>query len=369
MTQEPVQAMVFDEPGRVLRRATFRRPTLSPGEMLVDVTCCTLCGSDLHTISGRRHAPVPSVLGHEILGRVAELPPGEPVRDFSGRPLAVGDRVTWAVAASCGECFFCRRGWPQKCERLFKYGHQSIDAGHPLCGGLAEACHLAAGTAILRVPDELPDVVACPANCATATVAAALRLAGPCRGEVVLVQGAGMLGLTAAAMLSAAGAAERIVCDVNAARLTMAERFGATKTVIVDEGETLRETIDKLTAGRGVDLVLELSGATAAAEASIDLLRIGGRAVWVGAVLPGRPIQVSAETVVRRCLSIRGIHNYAPGDLAAALEFLAGHHQAYPFAELVGARYPLSRADEAIQYALGGRTPRVAVVPDALGSA
>ena len=80
---------------------------------------------------------------------------------------------------------------PQKCEQLFKYGHERITPAHPLSGGLAEFCHLALGTPILPVPDALPDLVACPVNCATATVAAALRAAGGCRGRSVLVQGAG----------------------------------------------------------------------------------------------------------------------------------------------------------------------------------
>ena len=72
---------------------------------------------------------------------------------------------------------------------------------------------------------------------------------------------------------------------------------------------------------RGVDVALELSGAASAAEAGIDSLRIGGTAVWVGAVYPGTPLNLSMEMVVRKHLSIHGVHNYRPDDLVTAIEF------------------------------------------------
>ena len=359
-------AAVFNAANAPFEMRTFPLPELGPGEVLVRVTCCTVCGSDLHTYTGRRGTPMPTILGHEILGEVAALGPGDPVCDVDGRPLTVGDRVTWSIAASCGRCFFCTHGIPQKCERLFKYGHEAITPDHPLSGGLAEYCHLAPGTAVVRAPTDLPDAVACPANCATATVAAALRTGGGCRDEAVLVQGAGMLGLTACAMARARGAREVIACDLDTARLAAAERFGATRCVIADDADALKAAVDTATDGRGVDLALELSGAAAAMEAGLDLLRIGGRYVLVGAVFPGPDIAVSPESVIRRLLSIHGLHNYTPADLAKAVAFLADNHARYPFAELVAETFPLSEADAAFQHAVQGRAHRVAVRPSAL---
>jgi alcohol dehydrogenase len=342
----------------------FHLPALAPGELLVRVACSTLCGSDLHTYQGRRETPCPTILGHEILGRVAALPPGDPPRDLAGRVLALGDRVTWSIAASCGACFYCTRKIPQKCERLFKYGHERATESHPLSGGLADYCHLARGTAVLHVPESLPDEVACPANCATATVAAALRVAGECRDHVVLVQGAGMLGLTAAAMLAARGAREIIVCDVDASRLQRAKAFGATRTVAVDRGsDALAGVVMQSTADRGVDFALELSGSPEAVEAGLPLLRIGGRYVLVGAVFPARDVSLSAETIVRRLVRIEGVHNYQPRDLAAAVGFLADAHARHPFAELIGGRFALADAEAAFRHAISTKAPRVAVVP------
>ncbi len=359
------RAIVFEGPGKPLALHEFAWPTLAAGEVLVEVTCTTLCGSDLHTYQGRRETPCPTILGHEILGTIVELPAGEAPEDLSGRPIAVGDRVTWSIAASCGGCFYCRHELPQKCERLFKYGHERIAARHALSGGLADYCHLAAGTAILVVPTALPDLVACPANCATATVAAALRVAGDCREARVLIQGAGMLGLTAAAMARHRDAAEVLVCDPDPARLQWAERFGATRAICVQAGtDELARVVRETTAGRGVDIAVELSGSPAAIEAGLSLLRIGGRYVLVGAVFPMRDVSVAPEQVVRRLLRIEGVHNYTPQDLVTAVQFLAEAHRRYPFVELVAGPFALADAAAAFEHAISARAPRVAVLPN-----
>jgi putative phosphonate catabolism associated alcohol dehydrogenase len=358
------KAAVFDQPNEAQEITDLPLPTLRSGEVLVRITCCTLCGSDLHTFQGRRSTPTPTILGHEILGEVAVLGPGEPVLDLSGRPLKVGDRVTWSIGASCGSCFFCEDGLPQKCEHLTKYGHEAIRPDYALSGGLAEYCHLARGTGIVRMPKNVPDAVACPANCATATVAAALRIGGNCRGQAVLIQGAGMLGLTACAVAHTRGAREVIAVDVDANRLELAKRFGATRTVLAgQDDEALARTVEEATSGRGVDLAIELSGAAAAMEAGLELLRIGGRYVFVGAVFPGPPIPLSPEKVIRRLLSIHGLHNYGPEDLVAAVQFLTHHHKDFPFAELVKSTYPLAEVNAAFDHAISSRELRVAVIP------
>jgi putative phosphonate catabolism associated alcohol dehydrogenase len=356
------RAMVFHEAERPLELRTFGLPSLTEGQILVRISCCTLCGSDVHTFEGRRSAPLPTILGHEIIGHVAELPAGPKVCDFEGTPLEVGDRITWSVAASCGDCFFCNNGLPQKCLRLFKYGHERISEQHPFSGGLAEHCHLAAGTTVVRLPSALSDAVACPANCATATVAAAMRYAGGCKDRVVLIQGAGMLGLTAAAMAQVAGAREVIVCDTVSERLPRAASFGATRTACVKQGEDeLDAIVAAVSANRGVDVAIDVSGAPAAIESGIGLLRTGGRYVWVGAVFPARPLAIAAETVVRKILSIQGIHNYGPGDLSTAVRFLHDNHGQFPFEELVAKQFALEDANAAFAHAAGSGALRVAV--------
>jgi alcohol dehydrogenase len=232
-----------------------------------------------------------------------------------------------------------------------------------LSGGLAEHCHLTAQTPVLVVPESLSDEVACIANCAAATVAAAMRVGAPQPGENVLIFGAGMLGLIATAMASEAGARQVIVTDVDAERLQQACRFGATGCLVFAEGERFVADVKDCFDGRGADLALELSGAPLAMEASLKTLRVGGRAVFVGAVAPGRPLALDGEMIVRRVLSIHGMHNYAPADLVAAVDFLAATAGRFPFRELVAGPFDLAQAEQAFESAVASRALRVAVKP------
>ena len=356
-----IHAAIFERPGQPFRLASLARPKLKPGEALARVSLCTICGSDFHTYFGRRRSPMPCVLGHEAVGIIEEM--GSELFDARGERLEIGDRVLWSVAISCGNCFPCSHGLPQKCESLRKYGHEPFDQSTGPLGGLATHCHLLAGTTLVTVPAELPDPVAAPAGCATATIAAAWRSAHRAMDselttpQTVVVLGLGMLGLTACAW----GAADNrtvIACDTNDSRLTLARRFGATHAT---KPETLVEFVQSRTSGRGADLAFELSGSPEAAMLSLNVLRTGGTSVWVGSVFPSDPISVSPETIVRRCLTVSGIHNYAPLDLVAAVDFLAKHVERYPFLEVVSRTFPLETATEAFEFAERERPIRVAI--------
>src|SRR6266516_3233087 len=119
-----IRAAIFDGPNQPLSVEAATRPALQSGEAMVRVSLCTVCGSDLHTFTGRRKEKTPGVLGHEPVGVVEEVH-GD-LRTVDGEPVRVGDRVVWGVAVSCGACFFCTHGLPQKCEVLRKYGHEAI---------------------------------------------------------------------------------------------------------------------------------------------------------------------------------------------------------------------------------------------------
>jgi alcohol dehydrogenase len=323
--------------------------------VLVRVTCCTLCTSDVHTHAGRRPEPTPTVLGHEVVGRVAAVGP----RVTEGP--AVGDRVTWAVAVGCGGCFICAAGLPQKCERLIKYGHRRVTPDRPFGGGLADYVLLEPGTAIVGLPDGLPDVVAAMASCAGATASAVVRSAGSAvSGGTVAVMGAGPLGLSAIALARAAGAAAVVACDPDHARRRRATAFGATHAC---EPNDLPTAVVDLTAGRGADAALELAGTASAVRAALDCVRVGGTVVLAGTVLPTEPVSVDPEKVVRRMLTIRGVHNYVPADLGAVIAFLARPGKDLPWEELLGPTFSLADAEAAFAYAHDHARIRVAVVP------
>lgn len=357
------RAAVFRAPRQPLEIETFPLPIPNGREAIVRILCSTICGSDLHSYYGRRHSPAPSVLGHEMVGEMYAIGPAG-AYDFRGNSLALGDRVTWSIVWSCGACFYCTRGLRPKCEHLMKFGHEAIAPGRDLIGGFAEYCILREGTAIFRVPANIPDVVASPANCATATVAAVFRNAGPVDDQTVIVIGAGMLGLTACAMASARNAAQVIAIDTNPERCELAGHFGS--TLILDgraPAAEIRHRVLDVTKGRGADILLEFSSMPEAIECGFDLLRFGGRLVLAGSTLPTRPVQMPAEAIVRRLIQIVGVYNYQPEDLGEALDFLSDNISRYPFHELVGPAFPLNQAQAAVEFAESARPPRVAIIP------
>jgi putative phosphonate catabolism associated alcohol dehydrogenase len=341
-------------PGRLAIRS-FRVPDLEPGEILVDVVGCTLCGSDLHSVEGRRQVAVPTVLGHEIVGRVVALADPER-RDLRGERITPGDPIVWAIVAACGSCPCCRRGLPQKCERGIKYGHERATDRRVFTGGLADICLLAPGTAIVKLPSDLLPEVACPASCATATVAAAIEPAGELTDRRVVVFGLGMLGLTACSMARAAGAAEVIAVDPQPGRRDRAAAFGA--TAAVEPGFLAAHP-----AAKEIDLAIEVSGSPAAIVEAVDHAATGGAVHLVGSVAPRGTVALDPERVVRRLLTIRGIHNYAPRHLLAAVLFLAEHGRTFPFASLVERWHPLADAEAALADAVQSNSVRIGVQP------
>lgn len=351
---------VFDHVGSPFHHREVNLPVPSQGDMVVAIEMCTICGSDLHTIEGRRPLGGPMVLGHEIIGRVTQIAP-EGATDISGQPLSVGDRVTWSLHASCGECFWCQHRLSQKCDRLFKYGHDVVSDAYPATGGFATHCQLRKGTAVIRLPETMSGQVACPANCATATVAAAFRQADDCRGQCVLIMGAGMLGLTATAWAKEQGAEQIVVVEPNAKRASLAESFGATQ--IAHDLPAAKSAVDDVTEGRGADVSFDFSGHNDAVLAAIHFLRIGGQAILVGSVFPTESISISPEMIVRRWLRISGIHNYLAEDLVSAIRFLTNSADRYPFRSLVPVTYGLEEIDTAVQHANAGDAIRVAVCP------
>jgi alcohol dehydrogenase len=357
------KAAVFEAPGEPMGMREFAVPELKGCEVLVQVRCTTICGSDLHTYFGRRKSPAPSVLGHERVGEIAAVGPGG-ARDVDGETLAEGERVTWSMVWSCGECFYCTHGLAPKCERLLKFGHEALRPGLNLIGGFAEYCFLPEGTAICRVPANVADEVASPANCATSTVAAVVRHAGSLEGANVVIYGAGMLGLTACAMAKEQGASQVIAVESDERRAELAARFGADG--VLDgrwpKAELAREA-KLLTAGRGAEFVLEFTGVPEAMETGFELLRFGGRFVMAGATFPSRAMALDAEQLVRRMIRVQGVYNYEPQDLKAALAFLSAAIERYPFTELIGRSYRLADIEEAFDYAEKAKPPRVALLP------
>jgi putative phosphonate catabolism associated alcohol dehydrogenase len=351
-------AQVFDGPGRPLRLQEFPLPdVLAPGEVLIQVRLATLCGSDLHTIEGRRNEPTPAILGHEGVGTVLRCAP-----DREG--LIEGCRVTWSIADSCGSCAFCTNyDLPEKCTQVFKYGHSAITDGYGLNGTYASHVILRPGTSIVAVPDRLADAVVAPANCALATVANALSHV-PDTATSVLVQGAGLLGIYACAWLRDRGVQHVFCADPLAERRQLARRFGAEPLDCLATELKIRHEQIRSVAPHGIDAVLELSGERTAVHEGVEHLRIGGVYVLAGMVHPDSDLGgLTGETVIRKCLTLRGVHNYSPRHLQQGIDFLGRTAEMYPYTDLVGPPVALSRFEDAVELASQRRWLRVALKP------
>lgn len=290
---------------------------------------------------------MPSVLGHEGVGRVVASGSGS-------TPLAPGDRVTWTSAASCGVCTPCH-DWqlPQKCVELFKYGHSTLDNGTGLNGCYASHLLLRRGTSIFPVPDRLSDSMVAPVNCALATMVCATEvLPIPCRTAVI--QGAGLLGLYGCALLRSKGVSRVLVVDTEASRLFPVIDFG---------GEPVLASLRGNVSPGQVDAVFEVAGTSSVVPEGLEYLRPGGTYIFIGMVLPATPLTLTGEAIIRKCLTIRGVHNYASRHLEAALRFLEHNLDNHPWATLVSPPYPLASLDDAFGESRRRTWPRVAVRP------
>ena len=358
-------AMVWTQPGRPHDAVAVPSVHLAPGDLLVEVELATICGSDVHTTRGDRGAPAPLVLGHEQVGRVVAVGAGAVAVD--GTPLVPGQRVVWSLTVSCGRCSTCGRGLPQKCESVLKYGHERLITGWELSGGFATHVHVRAGTAVVPVADDLDAALLAPVSCGTATARAALDSAAQVvdlAGAVVLVLGAGLIGLTAAAMATDAGA-RVVVVDPDASRRALAARFGAVATASPTVAPGSDDSVEHAlrTAGGDPLVAVEASGSPHAVASALALLGTGGVAVLVGSVFPAPAVPLDAESVVRRLVTIRGVHNYAPRHLVAAARFVEERHAAWPLADLVGETVALADLDAGIAAAAAGGSVRVGVRP------
>lgn len=367
-TAELGRAIVFNGSECRLEERTYPLPsTLAAGSVLVKTSMVTVCGSDINTRLGRRRFPIPSILGHEIVGTVIRC--GEGVdRDAAGNPVAIGDRITFSLYVGCGTCADCLlRNLPQKCSSLFKYGHMRSDAPPHFTGGFAEYVVLVPRTCFFKVPALLSDAEVAPLMCAGATVSAGLEAVGFKQGERVLVQGVGMLGLYVGALAKSLGADFVMAVDRHEKRLNMARRFGVDATARLggrgEAGDV--EDLVRLAGGANIDLVVEATGDPSVVPAGIKMLANGGRYLFLGALYPGSTCALDTYAVIVKLLTIKGIHNYRGDHLGRILQFMSREHGKYPFGDLVAPPLPLSveGVEEALRPLGDGEVVRRSIAP------
>jgi len=359
------RAAVYDAPNAPFQVREYPLRDVRPGEALVRVSMATICRSDIHSYQGHRPNPCPGILGHEIIGTIDQL--GTQVRtDLRGDALSVGDRVTWTEFFADGPSYYRDvHDMPQKAPGVRKYGHDHVDEDPHFLGGFAEYCYILPGTGILKLPDGLPDAEAAPLNCGVATMIAVTEAAEIGPGDSVVVQGLGLLGLYGCAIAKARGAARVIALDTVAERLSLGRRFGADETINIaslSEGDLITE-VRAAAQPDGADAAIEVCGHPGAVPAGLQMLRTGGRYIIAGLVNPDAHMTLDGNQILRRWLTIRGVHNYHPRHLVQALDFVTANRERFPFSDLVDAQFSLDELDTAFARAAERSVLRAAIVP------
>ena len=377
-----VRAAVMTGPGRI-EVQTFPRPAVEPGAVLMEVVYSGICGTDKHTFRGEtlqyagtpheRRLEYPLICGHENVGVVVET--GGDVLASDGTLLRPGDRIVPGANVACGECWFCRQGFPYyACERLEDYGNSLNAQRAPhLFGGWAELMYLLPGTPIFRVPDRLPSEVAVLTEVMAVThgLDDATRLPSPhtfAPGSSVAVLGLGPLGLCHLIEARFLGCGELIAIDLLASRLRIAEQFGATLTL--DASAIARrdriEGVRRHTGGRGADVVVDCTGVAETFTEALELVRWGGTVIEAGAFVDLGPVDVNPNRdVCTRNVCVLGVGGETADAYVPAMKAMAAHLDAMPLRRAVTHRFPLERARDAIELSQTGEAMKVVLAPNA----
>jgi threonine dehydrogenase-like Zn-dependent dehydrogenase len=349
---QTARAVLFHAPGQPWELREYPVPAPEPGAILVRLHLTNICGSDLHQWRGDGGSPIPPggrVLGHEMVGEVAALGQGV-TTDSLGQPLGEGDRVVYAYFIPCRRCRACTQGRFSVCPQRLAHYQDPAGTWPYFVGGFADYYYVRPGQFVFRVPDGVPDSAVTPANCAVAQVVHGLTVAGLTAGQTVAIQGAGALGLYAAALADSMGAGRIVVLDAVPARLAAARRFGADDAISVTD-TSREERVARVTeaTGGGADLVLELVGLPDVIPEGLEMVAPGGTYLDMGLLAPALEVTLRPAQLLRRNLRYVGLNHYEPIALARALEFLEHAADRYPFSEMVTREYGLEQIEQAFQ--------------------
>lgn len=268
-------------------------PEIGPGDLLVRVAACGICGSDIHGYDGSTGRRIPPlVMGHEAAGIVETV--GSAVTRFRE-----GDRITFDSTVSCGRCFFCTRGDINLCDNRKVLG---VSCGEYRQHGAFAEYVAVPQNICYRLPDNLPFEHAALIEAVSIAVHAANRT--PCTlGDTAVVVGSGMIGLLTIQAIRLAGCSTVIAVDLDEGKLQKATALGADHVLKADAVDVPSE-VGALTGGRGADVALEVVGATPTIRTCVHSVRKGGAVTLVGNVSP--EVEIPLQAVVSRELSLYG---------------------------------------------------------------
>jgi L-iditol 2-dehydrogenase len=334
-------------------------PVPKKAEVLVRIDAVAICATDLEIIHHGPPAMIQGGLpfnknftpGHEYMGTVVALGPG--VDEYK-----IGERVTVEIHAGCGQCKRCREGMYTSCHNYgLNYG--DVDKGHrangfTTDGGFAEYAVNNINT-LVHVSDEMSDEEATLVVTAGTAMYGLTELGGMLAGESVVVTGPGPIGLLGVAVAKALGAQPVFLTGTRDNRLRIGKELGADYVVNVTSVDPVEE-IRRLNGGKGVDYVLECSGAPNAVNEAVRMVNRGGRVCL--AAFPGKPAEVDVAHIVRNNIYLYGIRGEGKSATHRAEAFMAQkrfdatrvHTHTFALQDLPEAlRYARERIEDAIK--------------------
>ena len=319
---------------------------IGPGEVLVRIQTCGICGTDLKKIHTGSHS-APRIFGHEMAGTIAMV--GEGVTGF-----AVGDRVMAYHHIPCGECYYCRKQTFAQCETYKKVGCTAgfVAAG----GGFAEYIRVSdwivggegKTAGLIKVPDDIPFEQAAfiePVN----TCYKAIHLLNLQPDETVLVIGQGPIGILLAALAKRTGATV-LTSDLYAERHAIAAKFGLDRPLDA-RGDVVRAAADAAE-GRGADVVLVAVGADALIRTAMGAVRPGGRVMLFASTQHGEaPFDPAAVCMDEKTLMGSYSASVTFNDDVARLVFEGYRDGSFDLTQLISHRFSVEDAVKAIDLA------------------
>ncbi len=326
-----------------MRVETVPVPTVGPGELLIKIATCGVCGTDLKKIHSGSHA-APRIFGHEMAGFVAAV--GAGVTKF-----AIGDRVMSFHHVPCGECYYCRKNTPAQCPLYKKTG---ATAGfEPSGGGFAEYIQVldfvVSNGGVVPIPDDVPFEQAAFIE-PLMTVLKGTKLLNLASDDTVLVIGQGPIGLMHAALARRTGA-RVLTSDLFAERHAIAARFGLTNPIHAGT-ENVVERVLTETDGRGADAVILAVGGNALIRTAMDAVRPGGKVMLFAQTQHGEVTIDPAAVCVDEKTLLSGSYSSSFPLLEEVTNLVfGGYRKGFDLTQLISHRFPLEQAVAAIDIA------------------
>ena len=346
-----IRAAVLEKPLAPLTIQMLPEPELEPGAALLETLYSEVCGTDVHLYHGRlAGVPYPIIPGHINVGRVEKM--NGLVKDADGRPLQVGDVVTFLdVHETCHDCWFCLVAKAStRCPNRKVYGI-TYGLKDGILGGWSEKIYLKPGVKVVKLPSTVKPDAFIGAGCGLPTAFHAIEQAQIKLGDTVVVQGSGPVGLNCAILAQLVGAVRVIVVGGPAHRLELAKQFDVDAVINIDTTtpEERIAAIKEMTAGRGADVVIEATGFPAAVKEGMAMARDAGTYVVVGQYTNNGDISVNPHLDInKKHLTIKGTWGIDLSHFYRSIQIMAKHHDRFAWEKFVSGHYGLDEVNKAI---------------------